>query len=167
VIGNQYFDQLVASAPINYDVAKIEWNGIGDLLGSRLISPSDIVAVSWCTFGLGDIEALTDEPALLMIHLHGLISSAGHRKVLTGEIAGHDVDFGQCRHITSTEVADEHGFGKYCIEFLGTGGRFLGRLQWNWRTRPLMRSRARVAATEDERDRILKVVSALALGTPR
>jgi hypothetical protein len=163
MIGNQHFDQLVASAPVNYDVAKMDWTGIGDLLGGKLVSPSDIVAVSWCPFGLGDIEALTDEPALAMIHRRGLLSSAGNRKPLTGEFIVNEIEFRQTRRITGTEVTDEHGLGKYCIEFLGTGGRFLGRLQWNWRTRPLMRSRARVVAVRAERDRMLKVVSALAL----
>jgi hypothetical protein len=163
VVGNQHFDQLVASAPINYDVAKVDWNGIGHLLGSKLIGPSDIVAVSWCSFGLGDIEALTDEPALLMIHRSGLLCSAGNRKALSDGFISHEVEFRQRRRITAPQVAGEHGLGKYCIEFVGVGGRFLGRLQWNWRTRPLVRSRGRVAAVEAERDRILKVVSALAL----
>jgi hypothetical protein len=163
VVGNQHFDQLVASAPINYDVAKVDWNGIGDLLGSKLISPSDIVAVSWCSFGLGDIEALTDEPALLMIHRSGLLCSAGNRKALSDGFVSLEIEFRQRRRITAPQVADEHGFGKYCIEFVGVGGKFLGRLQWNWRTRPLVRSRGRVAAVEAERDRILKVVRALAL----
>jgi hypothetical protein len=162
VIGNEHFDQLIASAPVNFDVAIMDWPGLAALFAQVKISPSDIVAVSWCSFGLGDIEALIDEPALTMVHRHGVLSSAGRLKA-NGEGAGyHEIAYRQCRGIAGVDAAGEHGFGKYCIEFLGAGGVLAGRLQWSWWTRLFWRSRARITATEAERDRILSVIKALA-----
>jgi hypothetical protein len=160
VIGNDHFDQLVTSAPVNFDAAEMSWPGLADLLASKNISPSDIVAVTWCSFGLGDIEALIDESALTMVHRAGVLSSAGRAKA-SGETDYHEIDFSQCRRITDVDMSDEHGYGKYCIEFLGAGGVLLGRLQWSWWTRLFWRSRARVTATETERNRIYSVIKAL------
>jgi hypothetical protein len=162
VIGNEHFDQLVASAPVNFDTVQMNWAGLASLLESKNISPSDIVAASWCSFGLGDIEALTDGSALAMVHRGGVLSSAGLLRANGGGVDYHEVDFSQCRRVTDVSTADEHGFGKYCIEFLGAGGVLMGRLQWSWWTRLFWRSRSRVTATEAERDRILSVIKALA-----
>ena len=161
MIGNEHFDQLIASAPVNFDVVKVNWAGLAALLQQVSISASDIVAVSWCGFGLGDIEALTDEPALAMVHRDGVLSSAGRRRASGDGVEHHAIAFRQCRRITSADTAGEHGLGKYCVEFLGAGGVLAGRLQWNWRTRMVWRSRARIAATAAERDRILSVINAL------
>jgi hypothetical protein len=162
VIGNEHFDRLIVSAPVNFDGAKVDWPRLAGLLERKMISPSDIVAVSWCSFGLGDIEALMDEPALAMIHHGGVLSSTGERKISGQGVDHHEIDFRRCRRITKADTADEHGFGKYCIEFLGTGGLLMGRLQWSWWTRPFWRSRARILATAAERDRILSLIQAVA-----
>ena len=161
MLGNEHFDQLVACAPINFDTAKVDWAGLVKLLHSQNIGPSDIVAVSWCSFGLGDIEALTDGPALAMVHHAGVLSSTGLRKGVAAEEDYHEINFRQCRRITEVDTADDHGFGKYCIEFLGAGGILTGRLQWSWWSRPFRRSKPRITATAAERDRILNVIKAL------
>ncbi len=162
MIGNEHFDQLVTSAPVNFDVAKMDWAGLARLLRQVDVSPSDIVAVSWCSFGLGDIEALIDVPALAMIHRNGVLSSAGRGKASGDEAEYHAVTYRECRRIDRVNTTDEHGFGKYCIEFLGPGGVLAGRLQWSWWTRMFWWPRARITATEAERDRILSVIKALA-----
>ncbi|HUC57769.1 MAG TPA: hypothetical protein VMA95_10230 [Streptosporangiaceae bacterium] len=162
MIGNDHFDQLIASAPVNFDAATIDWAGLTDLLRMIGISASEVVAVTWCSFGLGDIESLIDEPALTMVHRNGVLSSAGRRKAGSDLIEYHSVAFRECRRIAEADSTDNHGFGKYCIEFLGPGGVLVGRLQWSWWTRLFWRSRARITATAEERDRILSVIRALA-----
>ena len=162
MLGNEHFDQLITSAPVNFDVAKMDWSGLADLLDQVDIGASSIVAVSWCSFGLGDIEALIDEPALAMVHRDGVLSSAGCRKADGEAIEYREVLYRQCRRIVGVDTADEHGFGKYCVEFLGAGGVLAGRLQWSWWTRMFWRPRARITAAAAERDRILSVIKALA-----
>ncbi len=161
MIGNEHFDHLIASAPVNFDVAEMRWAGLAQLLAQVGISSSTIVAVSWCSVGLGDIEALTDEPGLTMIHRHGVLSSAGRLKPGGAGVEHYAIDFRQCRRIAGVDTSDGHGFGKYCIEFLGSGGVLVGRLQWSWWTRLFWRPRARITAAESERDRILNVIKAL------
>jgi hypothetical protein len=162
MIGNEHFDQLIASAPVNFDVVKMDWIGLATLLDQLKISPSEIVAVSWCSFGLGDIEALIDESALVMVHRNGVLSSAGRLKPGSEQVEYHEIAYRQCRSIIGVDTAEEQGFGKYCIEFLGAGGVLAGRLQWSWWTRIFWRSRARITAAAVERDRILSVIKALA-----
>jgi hypothetical protein len=163
VIGNQYLDQLVASAPVNCDTVKVDWAGISALLAQRGISPSGVVAVSWCGFGFGDIESLVEEPGLAMVHHQGVLSSTGKPAAFGGPLKFQRIDFNSCRRIIEAETASDEGTGKCCIEFLGAGGVLLGRLQWNWRVRRFRDSRAIIATVASERDRIMKVIKALAL----
>lgn len=164
VIGNQYLDQLVASAPVNCDSAKVDRAGISALLAEQGISPSGIVAVSWCSFGYGDIESLVDEPGLAMVHHQGVLSSTGMPAVFGGPLSFRRIDFNSCRRIIEAETSDEDGgSGKCCIEFIGAGGMLNGRLQWNWRVRRFRDSRGIIATVASERDRIMKVIKALAL----
>jgi hypothetical protein len=163
VIGNQYLDQLVASAPVNRDTAKVDWAGISALLAERRIGPSGIVAVSWCSFGFGDIESLVDEPGLAMVHHQGVLSSTGMPTGFGGPLKFQRIDFNSCRRIIEAENASDHGSGKCCIEFLGPGGVLLGRLRWNWRVRRFRDTRTTIATAATERDRIMKVIKALAL----
>jgi hypothetical protein len=163
VIGNQYLDQLVASAPVNCDTVKVDWAGISALLAERGISPSGVVAVSWCSFGFGDIESLVDEPGLAMVHHQGLLSSTGMPTAFGGPTKFQRIDFNSCRRIIEAETSGDQGSGKFCIEFIGAGGVLLGRLQWNWRIRRFRDSRAIISTVASERDRIMKVVKALAL----
>ncbi len=163
MIGNQHFDRLVSSAPVHFDSTNVDWAGISALLAERGISPSGVVAVSWCGFGVGDIESLTDQPALAMIHHLGVLSSTGKPVAADNQRTFHDIDFAACRRIADADTSSDHSFGKCCIEFTGAGGVLLGRLQWNWRVRRFRDSRAIIAVVAAERDRIMKVIKALAV----
>jgi len=163
VIGNPYFDHLVASAPVNFDTAKVDWAGISTLLNLRGISPSGVVAVSWCAFSAADLGAQAAEPVLAMVHHEGVLSSTGRPATFGGPVKFHQVDFAACRCIIEAETAAESGYGTCGIEFLGTREVLLGRLQWTWRARRFRDSRAIITAAASERDRIMKVVKALAL----
>ena len=161
MLGNQHFDQLVTVAPVNFDSAKVDWAGIAGFLKDKQISPSDIVAVTWCSFGIHNIEALVDSSALTMIYQGGILSSAGKRKAFGGSIKFNEIAFRDCKKISEEETTDERGLGKYCIEFSGPGGVLMGRLQWEWRAKRFRDSRAEIMAVAAERDRILNVVNRL------
>jgi hypothetical protein len=162
MLGNQHFDQLVASAPVNFDSAKVDWEGIRSFLESKQVSPSDVEAVTWCSFGIRNIEALVDDSALTMVHSRGILSSAGKRKTFGGSLKFNEITFSDCKGISEEETTDERGLGKYCIEFLGAGGVLIGRLQWTWRAKRFRDSRAEIMAVARERDRIMGVVRSLA-----
>jgi len=163
VIGNEHFDDLVANAPINFGSAKVDWAGIRSLLDGRQVDPSEVLAVSWCSFGVHDIQAEVDAPALAIIYDEGILSSVGKRKTFGGSLKFSEVIFGDCHQISERDNADERGFGKYCIEFSGPGGVLLGRLQWIWQAKRFRDSRAQIMAVASERDRVLKVVRSLAI----
>jgi hypothetical protein len=161
MIGNQYFDKLVAAAPVNSDSAKVDWAGIKSLLESKHINPSEVLAVTWCSFGIRNIEALVDSSALTIVHPTGIISSVGKRKSFGGSLKFSELNFSDCRQVSEEEHTDERGLGKYCIEFTGTGGVLLGRLQWEWRAKRFRDSRAEIMAVASERDRVMAVVRSL------
>jgi hypothetical protein len=162
VIGNEYFDQMVAAAPVNFDSAKVDWAGIKDLLEINHINPSEVSAVTWCSFGVSNIEALVDAPALTIIYPGGVVSSVGKRKTFGGALKFNELNFKDCRQISEEEYTDDRGLGKFCIEFVGPGGILLGRLQWSWRAKRFRDSRAEIMAVASERDRIMEVVRTLA-----
>jgi hypothetical protein len=161
MIGNQHFDQLVGAAPVNFDSAKVDWDGIKSLLDSKRVNPSDVIAVTWCSLGVSNIEALVDSPALTMIYPRGVINSAGKRKTFGGALKFSEINFGECRQIYEEEHADDRGLGKYCIEFTGPGGVLLGRLQWSWRAKRFRDSRQEIMAVAMERDRVMDVCRGL------
>jgi hypothetical protein len=161
MIGNAYFDRMVSEAPVNFDSAKVDWLGITSLLESKSIRPSDILAATWCSFGVMNIEALVDSSALTLVYPAGIISSAGKRKTFGGALKFNEIRLRDCRTIGDEEYTDERGFGKYCIEFCGPGGVLLGRLQWTWRAKRFRDSRAEIMAVATERDRIMDVVRSL------
>ena len=119
MIGNQNFDQLVGAAPVNFDSAKVDWDGIKALLDSKRVNPSDVIAVTWCSLGVSNIEALVDSPGLTIIYPHGVINSVGKRKTFGGALKFSGINFGECRQIHEEEHTDDRGLGKYCIEFTG------------------------------------------------
>lgn len=158
MIGNNHLDRLVGEAPVNFDSAKVEWDGIRNLLADQHVDPSSVVAVTWCSFGVMNIEALVDSAALTLIHPGGVLSSAGKRKKFGNALKFNQIIFTDCRNISDAEHTDERGLGKYCIEFSGPGGVLLGRLQWAWRAKRLRDSRAEIMAVARERDRIFQVI---------
>lgn len=162
MIGNQHFDQLVSAAPVNFDSAKVDWDGIKSLLESKRIDPSDVIAVTWCSLGVSNIEALVDSAALTIIYPQGILSSAGKRKTFGSALKFSEINFAECRRIHEEEHTDDRGLGKYCIEFTGPGGVLLGRLQWSWRAKRFRDSRQEIMAVARERDRVMDVCRDLA-----
>jgi hypothetical protein len=158
MIGNDHFDRLVSAAPVNFDTAKVDWEGIKSLFADQRLDPSSVVAATWCSFGVMNIEALVDAPALTIIHPGGVLSSVGKRKMFGGALKSDQIAFSDCRDISDTEYTDERGFGKYCIDFTGPGSILLGRLQWAWRAKRFRDSRAEIMAVARERDRIHQIV---------
>jgi hypothetical protein len=152
---------MVAAAPVTSTPAKVDWAGLKALLEAKQIDPADVIAVTWCSFGVMNIEALIDATALTIVHPAGIISSAGKRKAFGGAIKANELNFADCRRIGEAEHTDERGLGKFCIEFAGPGGVLLGRLQWEWRAKRFRDSRAEVMAAASERDRILAIVRSL------
>jgi hypothetical protein len=161
VIGNQHFDELVAAAPVNFDSAKVDWTGIKALLDAKNVDPSDVLAATWCSFGLNNIEALVDSPALTIVYPGGILNFAGKRKTFGGSLKFSEIDLRDCRHVSEEEHTDERGLGKYCIEFTGPGNVLLGRLQWTWRAKRFRDSRAEIMAVASERDRVMVVVRSI------
>lgn len=161
MIGNTHFDQLVANAPVNSDSPKVDWSGIRELLQTQGIEPTSVVAVSWCSFGTHNIEALVDAPALAIVHPRGVLSSVGKRKTLGKSLKFDAIDFGTVRGMGEAEHTDDRGLGKFCIEFAGAGSVLLGRLQWSWRAKRFRDSREQVMAVATERDRIYNVIQGL------
>jgi hypothetical protein len=161
MIGNAPLDQLVASAPVNFDSAKVDWQGMRALLTDQGIDPTSIVAATWCSFGERNIEALIDSPALSLVHARGVISSVGKRKTFGSGFKFDQVLFSECNAIAPAEHTDDRGLGKYCIEFGAPGGILLGRLQWSWRAKRFRDSRQDIIAVARERDRILGVLNSL------
>lgn len=161
MIGNPYFDQLVASAPVNFDRASPDWSGIRDLLQEHGVDPASVTAVTWCSFGVRNIEALIDGPALTMVHTTGVLASLGKRTMFGKALKFNEIAFGMCRSIDEAEYADPRGLGKYCIEFSGPGGVLIGRLQWAWHAKRFGDSRAQIMAVAAERDRIMAAVERL------
>jgi hypothetical protein len=158
MIGNEHFDRMVAAAPVNFDSAKVDWEGYKSVLESKRLDPSTVVAATWCSFGVMNIEALVDAPALTLVHPRGILSSAGKRKMFGGALKYDEIDFSDCRGFCTAETTDERGLGKYCIEFSGAGDLLIGRLQWSWRAKRFRDSRREIMAVATERDRIMGVI---------
>jgi hypothetical protein len=161
MIGNDHFDQMVAASPINSDSAKVDWAGYRELMHTVGIDPATVRATSWCSFGIRNIEALIDSPALTIVYPAGILSSVGKRKTLGKGFKYDQVAFSMCNAIAPAEHTDDRGLGKYCIEFGGPGGVLLGRLQWSWRAKRFRDSRMEIMAVASERDRVLKIVEDL------
>lgn len=159
MIGNPHFDALVEAAPENFDRAHVEWTGIATLLQQKDIDPSTVIAVSWSTFSLANIEANIDGPGLAMVHPDGILWSTGKRKSFSKALKHHEISFAQCYTYGPTEHMDDRGFGKYCIDFAGPGGILLGRLYWRWSLKRFRDNRTEVMAAALERDRINLLVA--------
>lgn len=152
----------MASAPVHFDAAEVDWTGMSSLLNYRLTSPPEVVAISWCSFLAGDSAELSGEPVLAMILRYGVLTSAGQRERFGDGLAFNEINFTDCRRIVSTEVTGKRGPVKFCIEFLDADGTLRAKLLWSWRLCRFRDSRSRIAAVASESDRIMKVVRALA-----
>lgn len=161
MIGNEHLDRLVTAASSNDVSVKVDWQGIGSLLKEQQVDPSEVVAASWCSFGEHNIEANVDSVALALVFPSGLLSTVGKRGMLSGSIKHSRIDFAQCKAMGPVEHADERGYGRYCIEFVGPGSVLLGRLQWGWRAKRFRDPRSEMMAAASERDRIEQVLSDL------
>lgn len=158
-LGDTKFDGLVSSAPVNFDQARVDWAGVRGVLAEGNLSPADVVAVTWCSHGQRNIEALIDAPALTLVVPTGVISTVGKRKMLGKSLKYDFIRFSDVRQWGPAEHTDERGLGKYCLEFAGPGGVLLGRLQWSWKAKRFRDSRSAIMAVASERDRIADVVA--------
>jgi len=161
MIGNEHFDHLVSTAPVNFDSATVDWPGYAALLQTLQIDPDSVHAATWCSFGLQNIEALVDSSVLTIVHPGGILSSVGKKKIFSSNFKYDEIQFGMCQAFGPVEYVDERGLGKYCIEFAGPGNILLGRLQWRWQAKRFRDSRMQIMAVASERDRILHIVQGL------
>lgn len=161
MIGDPHFDGLVAAAPVNLQQITPDWSGVSAALGAEGITPSSVLAVSWCDFSTVNIEANIDPTVLAIIHQGGVIATAGKKKLMGGKLKYSTIPFAKCRAFGPTEYVDDRGYGKYCVDFSAAGSVLLGRLEWDWKGKRFRDSSADMIATAEERDRILGIVSPL------
>lgn len=159
---SQRLQQFAESAPVNRDHATVDWAGYAAGLAEVNVADEDIVAATWCVLSQSGLPALVNSAQLTTVFPRGVFASCGKRKLFGGSIKGDAIAFSQCRRFYPLEHQDERGFGKYAIEFTGSGGVFLGRLEWNWHAKRFRDSRAEIMAVADERDRILGVIQSIA-----
>lgn len=158
---DDYFDDLVADAPVNLQSCDPDWDGVAADLQAEGIIPSAVLAVSWCDFSKTNIEANVDPTILAIIHQDGVIATAGKKRLIGGKLKYSTVAFKTVRTYGPSEYVDDHGHGKYGIDFNAAGGILLGRLEWDFKAKRFRDNRADVIAVAEERDRILDVVSQL------
>lgn len=161
MISGTHLAELVMAAPVYFDRAKANWEGVAEGLASEGLDPDSALAVTWCSLGKANIEALVDAPVAVIVFPTGIFASAGKRKLFGNGIKYSTVDFKKCRGFGPVDHEGERGFGKFCIEFVGAGQILLGRLQWTWRGKRFRDNRAEVMAVAEERDRIHKIISGL------
>ncbi|NKY08930.1 hypothetical protein [Cellulomonas hominis] len=152
---------FLAQAPVNFEQVTPDWTGVEQVCREINFGLDDVQAASWGRFSSMNIEALVDEPELILIGTVGFVSTAGKRKMLSKKLKFGSVAYEQIREYRPVEHADPRGLGKYGIEFYGAGGIFLGRLQWQWKAKRFGDSRPQIIAVANERDRILSVLQAL------
>lgn len=141
----------------------IDWTGFNEAMEQAFPGAENAIAVSWCEFGMRNIEALVDPVMLAVIGTEGVFVSAGKRKVFGSGVKFNAIPWAQVKDYGPDEYTNEGGFGKYVIEFGGPGNVFLGRLAWTWRAKRFQaqKNRELVMATASERDRIYTVVEGL------
>jgi hypothetical protein len=162
MIGDSHFDGLIDNDSARIDRTKVDWEGIKALLQSKAVNPAEVVAISWCSIGLKNIEANIDAAALTIIYKGGILSSAGKRKMMSQIIKFDEIIFSMVQGYGDVNYADKtRQDGKYCIEFSGPGNVFLGRLQWQYYQKRFRDMREEMMALASERDRILNVVREL------
>lgn len=157
-LGSPRFDGLVAAAPQVGGETKIDWAGVAAAMRDESIDPETVVAVTWSVFGTKNIEALIDPPTLAIIHPRGVLSTAGKGGMFSKAPKTWKITFPPCKGFGATETVDERNMGKYCIDFVGPGNVFLGRLEWRWSAGRFRDPREKMMAAAIERDRILQVV---------
>lgn len=161
MLGDSSFDDLVTKAPVNLQQSSPDWGGVTAALQAEGITPSSVLAVSWCDFSSANIEANIDPTILAVVYPAGILATAGKRKMMGGGIKYSTIAFQRCKTYGPTEYVDNRGYGKYCIDFCGAGSVLLGRLEWDWKGKRFGDSRPQMLAAAEERDRILEVVTPL------
>jgi hypothetical protein len=152
---------MASAVPSSVTPVRVDFATFGEALHAEGVEESSILAATWCSFGTANIEALIDADALTVVHAGGIISGVGKRKMIGGGLKYNSISFSQVRSFGAADHEDPRGIGKFCIEFAGSGGVLLGRLQWQWAAKRFRDSRAAIMAVAEERDRILGVVEGL------
>ena len=86
MLGDSSFDDLVTKAPVNLQQSSPDWGGVTAALQAEGITPSSVLAVSWCDFSSANIEANIDPTILAVVYPAGILATAGKRKMMGGGI---------------------------------------------------------------------------------
>ncbi|QQS38815.1 SHOCT domain-containing protein [Candidatus Woesebacteria bacterium] len=151
---------LIASLPAYFNASvDIDADGLLKVLATEGVKFADVLAASWCTYNKWNIESSADAPTLVFIHTKGFIVSVGKNKFMSKAIKYESIPFTAFRNYAPIDYNDQGKDGKFCIEFMGSGGVLIGRLQWRWWSKRFHNASKEIMAVCDERDRILAIIS--------
>jgi hypothetical protein len=157
--GVRYLLSLAEQGPACSET--INWKGVADAVADAGYDIAAAIAVSYCSFGMANIEALIDSVQLTILFPEGIISTSGKLTMVGRKLKYNQISFRECRGFGPDEHTDPRGLGKFCIEFVGAGNILLGRLQWGWKAKRFRDSRQEIMHVAEERDRFLAHVEAL------